>query len=313
MRIGPSVWRTASRWMGFSDSRRGDCVSAGTPPIVGGGADCPRGRQAEGHPLREPFDGTGKRIRARTYPQDKGGAMRTKMYVGLLVTVAMLAAGCSSGKTVGNNGGFSTSAALPGSSPSTTPASGAPATGPIAVTLGETDPTHMFINMSATSAVAGKVTFLVSNTGSRTHEFVVLATATPAGAFPIVSFEGEKDRIDEDAPGVTNVGETGDMKAGQTKALTIDMTAGHYAVVCNLPGHYRMGMHQDFTVVPGPGKVVVGLGQTDPMHMFIHPSATQAPSGKVTFVVTNQDTITHEFVVLKTDTAAASFPIGSFE
>jgi len=174
----------------------------------------------------------------------------------------------------------------------------------------------MFINMSATSAVAGKVTFLVSNTGSRTHEFVVLATATPAGAFPIVSFEGEKDRIDEDAPGVTNVGETGDMKAGQTKALTIDMTAGHYAIVCNLPGHYRMGMHQDFTVVKAAAAAVpitVSLGETDPSHMFIHLSATSAPAGQVTFQVTNEGTRKHEFVVLSTSIPADQFPIVSFE
>jgi uncharacterized cupredoxin-like copper-binding protein len=26
------------------------------------------------------------------------------------------------------------------------------------------------------------------------------------------------------------------------------MTSGHYAVVCNLPGHYANGMHQDFWV-----------------------------------------------------------------
>src|SRR5437763_112186 len=102
------------------------------------------------------------------------------------------------------------------------------------------------------------------------------------------------------------------MKAGQTMTLAITLAPGHYAVVCNLPGHYRMGMHQDFTVVPGPGTVVVGLGQTVPMHMFLHPSATQDCTAKVSSAVTNQDTITHEFVVLKTDTAAADFPIGSF-
>ena len=43
-----------------------------------------------------------------------------------------------------------------------------------------------------------------------------------------------------------NVGETGDMEPGAVMLLTIDMSAGHYAVVCNLPGHYAMGMHQDF-------------------------------------------------------------------
>jgi uncharacterized cupredoxin-like copper-binding protein len=32
--------------------------------------------------------------------------------------------------------------------------------------------------------------------------------------------------------------------------LTIDMTSDHYAVVCNLPGHYANGMHQDFWATP---------------------------------------------------------------
>ena len=51
----------------------------------------------------------------------------------------------------------------------------------------------------------------------------------------------------EDTAG-TNVGETGDMEAGTTKTLTIDLAPGHYAFVCNLPGHYGQGMHTDFTV-----------------------------------------------------------------
>jgi uncharacterized cupredoxin-like copper-binding protein len=40
------------------------------------------------------------------------------------------------------------------------------------------------------------------------------------------------------------------MAPGTSLMLTIDMTAGHYAVVCNLNGHYAMGMHQDFWVTP---------------------------------------------------------------
>jgi uncharacterized cupredoxin-like copper-binding protein len=40
------------------------------------------------------------------------------------------------------------------------------------------------------------------------------------------------------------------MKPGTQKMLTIDLPTGHYAVVCNLPGHYAMGMHQDLWVTP---------------------------------------------------------------
>jgi uncharacterized cupredoxin-like copper-binding protein len=161
-----------------------------------------------------------------------------------LAGLALVLPACSQSTTSGGPGGWSTLAALPAAATSPPPGG----TNTVTAALGETSPTQMFIHLSAATAVAGKVTFAVTNQGTRTHEFVVLRTDTPADKFPIVSFEGESDRIDEDAPGVTNVGETGDMKAGTTKTLSIDLTAGHYAIVCNLPGHYRMGMHQDFTV-----------------------------------------------------------------
>ena len=135
----------------------------------------------------------------------------------------------------------------------TTPCGGAsptvaPVAGAIQVGLGERTADQMFLTLSANSATAGPVTFQVTDQGQRTHEFVVFRTDTPADLIPIVSFEGERDRIDEKAPGVTNVGETGDMKPGETKLLTITLKPGHYVVVCNLPGHFRMGMHADFTV-----------------------------------------------------------------
>jgi uncharacterized cupredoxin-like copper-binding protein len=44
----------------------------------------------------------------------------------------------------------------------------------------------------------------------------------------------------------------------------------------------------------------------------VTPTATPA-AGKVTFSVTNAGTITHEFVVLKTDTSSADIEIGKFE
>ncbi|MEO8424575.1 MAG: sulfocyanin-like copper-binding protein, partial [Actinomycetota bacterium] len=188
------------------------------------------------------------------------------------------------------------------------------ATQPIVVTLGETDATHMFIDLAQPYAQEGPVTFVVTNTGKETHEFVVLQTETPAGALPIVSFEGEPNRIDEDATGVTNLGETGDMQPGTTMSLTIDMAPGHYAAVCNLQGHYAMGMHQDFWVTPrGSTAITASLGETDATHMFVDLSQSYAPAGKVSFIVTNDGKEGHELVVLATDTSAADFPITGFD
>ena len=98
---------------------------------------------------------------------------------------------------------------------------------------------HEFaIDTTSSTAAAGRVTFNVRNTGNVTHEFVVLKTAKPADAL----LKGA--RADESG----NVGETGDLKAGASKRLTLNLKPGHYALICNLPGHYKAGQHTDFTV-----------------------------------------------------------------
>jgi uncharacterized cupredoxin-like copper-binding protein len=236
--------------------------------------------------------------------------------VATVALAGLLLAACSG---TGPGGASNTVAFIPDYQPGGAIAAAAPqgyeATDqPVVVDLGETDATHMFIDLSQPFAPEGNVSFVVTNGGTETHEFVVLRTDSPAGSLPIVSFEGEPNRIDEDAKGVTNAGETGDMESGATMTLSLDLAPGHYAVVCNLPGHYAMGMHQDFDVVPqGSTPIVVGLGETDATHMFIDLSQPFAPEGKVTFIITNEGAQEHEFVVLRTDTAAADFPISSFE
>ena len=40
----------------------------------------------------------------------------------------------------------------------------------------------------------------------------------------------------------------GDFAASKTKRLTLNLKPGHYALLCNLPGHYKAGMFTDFTV-----------------------------------------------------------------
>jgi uncharacterized cupredoxin-like copper-binding protein len=94
------------------------------------------------------------------------------------------------------------------------------------------------VNPSAAQAAAGKVTFKVHNSGTITHEFVVVKTNKSAADL----LKGS--RADESG----NVGETGDLKAGASKALTLNLKPGHYALICNLPGHYAAGQHVDFTV-----------------------------------------------------------------
>lgn len=155
--------------------------------------------------------------------------MTARRILVIAVPFVLLSAACSK----------SNDAASPSNSATTTAVA---AGGTVSVSLNQ-----WTITPSATTVPAGSVNFDVTNDGTVTHEFVVLQTDTPASEIPIKSFEGEADRINEDTAG-TNVGETGDMEAGATQTLTLDLAPGHYVFVCNLPGHYGQGMHIDFTV-----------------------------------------------------------------
>jgi uncharacterized cupredoxin-like copper-binding protein len=88
------------------------------------------------------------------------------------------------------------------------------------------------------AAPAGKVTFVLKNIGKMTHEFVVVRTAKPAGSL----LKGSE----ADETGA--VGEVGELKPSKTKKLTLTLKKGHYALLCNLPGHYKAGQFADFYV-----------------------------------------------------------------
>ena len=94
------------------------------------------------------------------------------------------------------------------------------------------------VKVTPDAVPAGKVTFDVTNSGKIPHEFVILRTGKSAADL------GTGTRI----PETGNVGETGDIAAGASKSVTLDLKPGHYSIVCNLPAHYKMGMHTDFTV-----------------------------------------------------------------
>jgi uncharacterized cupredoxin-like copper-binding protein len=97
------------------------------------------------------------------------------------------------------------------------------------------------IELSAASAPAGSVTFTVTNSGTMIHEFVVLKTDTQAADLPLTN-----DEVTEDD--YTSMGEVADLEAGASGTMTATLAAGHYAIICNLPGHVRQGMATDFTV-----------------------------------------------------------------
>jgi uncharacterized cupredoxin-like copper-binding protein len=83
----------------------------------------------------------------------------------------------------------------------------------------------------------GRVTFDVRNAGTMEHELVVIRTNTKAAQLARGGKASEKG----------SVGEV-ELAPGKSKHLTLNLKKGHYALVCNIGGHYMAGMHADLTV-----------------------------------------------------------------
>jgi uncharacterized cupredoxin-like copper-binding protein len=89
------------------------------------------------------------------------------------------------------------------------------------------------------STSAGKTTFVVKNSDAMEHELVIIKTSRKAGDLPMNGAQAsEKGKV----------GEVEDLSGGSTKRLTLTLKKGHYALICNIPGHYKGGMFADFTV-----------------------------------------------------------------
>jgi uncharacterized cupredoxin-like copper-binding protein len=95
-----------------------------------------------------------------------------------------------------------------------------------------------------TSASAGEVTFDVTNDADQIHEFVVVQTDLAPDALPT----NEDGDVDEEGEGITPVDEIEDIAGGTEQSLTVDLDAGSYVLLCNLPTHYSEGMYSAFTV-----------------------------------------------------------------
>jgi uncharacterized cupredoxin-like copper-binding protein len=90
----------------------------------------------------------------------------------------------------------------------------------------------------AAQAAAGKVSFDVRNIGTVKHEFVVIKTTKPAADLLKGTSADEAGKV----------GEIGGLNPGRAKTLSLNLKPGHYALICNQPGHYKAGQHADFTV-----------------------------------------------------------------
>jgi uncharacterized cupredoxin-like copper-binding protein len=104
------------------------------------------------------------------------------------------------------------------------------------------------ITVDPTSEPAGEVTFDITNEGPSQHEFVVFKTDLAPDQLPMTEDENGVPIVDEEGEGIEPVDEVEDINADSTATLTVNLAAGNYVLICNLPSHYQQGMHTPFTV-----------------------------------------------------------------
>ena|SRR6266566_761397 len=97
------------------------------------------------------------------------------------------------------------------------------------------------ITVNVPSVKAGKVKIGVRNVGTMEHSFEVLKTDLAPDKLPV---DGASAKAKEDG----KVGEIKSIPAGKSAAVTLDLAPGKYVFICNIAGHYQLGMHTGFTV-----------------------------------------------------------------
>lgn len=134
----------------------------------------------------------------------------------------------------------------------------------VSTKLGESGLTY-FVKSDQATVEAGTVTFAVTNAGELTHEFIVYSNLDDVqpGGLPINAEEDVAELVEENiigaAPYATPPIVPSDKEPGAADPripgggwgaeLTVDLVAGKYILLCNLPGHYTGGkQYSTFTV-----------------------------------------------------------------
>src|SRR2546430_17135839 len=97
------------------------------------------------------------------------------------------------------------------------------------------------ITVNVPSVKAGAIKIGVRNLGAMEHSFQVLKTDLPPDKLPV---DGASAKAKEDG----KVGEIASIPAGKSAAVNLDLAPGKDVFICNVAGHYQLGMHTGFTV-----------------------------------------------------------------
>jgi len=97
------------------------------------------------------------------------------------------------------------------------------------------------ITVNVPSVKAGSIKIGVRNLGTMEHSFEVIKTDLAPDKLPT---DAASAKAKEDG----RVGGIASIPAGKSASVTIDLAPGKYVFICNVAGHYQLGMHTAFTV-----------------------------------------------------------------
>ena len=108
----------------------------------------------------------------------------------------------------------------------------------------------MSVAASPSSVPAGEVSFRVWNTGTMVHELVILPLSPGGAGSRAVGSDGRVNETGSLGEASRTCGEgTGDgIAPGAASWVTLHLDPGRYELICNLPGHYSMGMFTELEV-----------------------------------------------------------------
>ena len=87
--------------------------------------------------------------------------------------------------------------------------------------------------LSAATVKAGTVRFGIKNEGGMEHSFELIKADVPFDQLPTADAKAKEDGL---------VKQVKSLPVGRVTTVTADLVAGKYVVICNVAGHYQLGM-----------------------------------------------------------------------
>jgi uncharacterized cupredoxin-like copper-binding protein len=105
---------------------------------------------------------------------------------------------------------------------------------------------NMGITTDLSSVKEGKISFnVVNESKTLIHEMLVVKVKDFTDALP---YNQQEAKVYEDQ--VADFGEVSELEPGHSGNLTVNLKTGNYLLLCNISGHYKMGMFTKLRVTP---------------------------------------------------------------